>query len=93
MTTLIDEYDADMPDKTHRANRYIVPCRGRAGRKTTNLSVPVLTAQLDTEVPLSECDQAALCHSEPPPHVQDKLQARIDAMRKLKYGYAQNTCE
>jgi hypothetical protein len=47
----------------------------------------------DAEAPLTQYDQSALCASEPPPNVQDKLQARIDAMRRLKYGYAQNTCE
>ena len=85
MQSLIDEYER-MPSRSHQPERRIVSCRGRMAGRLTHVQLCVDEEALDAAAPLTDDDQRGLQDMTPPDDVQAHVQARIAAMRRLKYG-------
>ena len=65
----------------------VVPCRGRDGGAPTIVCESFNTKQLDALAPLAPIDQKALGERfVPEKETIDRLEKRIEAARRLKYG-------
>lgn len=66
---------------------HIVPCRGRAGRPDTDYFESFTEKELDLLAPLAPGDSQEMAqYSAPNPETITRLEQRIEAARRLKYG-------